>query len=92
MDDFSLLVVTSQISGQALYLGGVGTAHGKSDPKVHSDRSASKPRRRNVGSKAGKRTWAGHTVILPPEKIVHSLQPQQTVLPELPISCTLCSA
>ncbi|GFS97759.1 hypothetical protein TNCV_2559081 [Trichonephila clavipes] len=24
MDDFSLLVVTSQISGQALYLGGVG--------------------------------------------------------------------
>ncbi|GFW47491.1 hypothetical protein TNCV_2437101 [Trichonephila clavipes] len=30
MDDFSLLVVTSQISGQALYLGGVGSTRERS--------------------------------------------------------------
>ncbi|GFX73996.1 hypothetical protein TNCV_2954791 [Trichonephila clavipes] len=40
MDDFSLLVVTSQISGQALYLGGAGTGqtNGSCDSRERSTR------------------------------------------------------
>ncbi|GFX42021.1 hypothetical protein TNCV_353281 [Trichonephila clavipes] len=34
MDDFSLLVVTSQISGQALYLGGAGRGPALEPPLI----------------------------------------------------------
>ncbi|GFV28719.1 hypothetical protein TNCV_3986691 [Trichonephila clavipes] len=41
MDDFSLLVVTSQISGQALYLGGAGPTRGPASTSTFNDNALS---------------------------------------------------